>query len=152
MDTVQIKIEETAASESQQNSGQINERRLQDNEEAALLSNGLVQQRFNNTVLNSSNCLSLWALAKQYDFDAGLARLLAFEHFLDVVSGNEFKYMEVELLSEFLSSNKVNVDSEEDVFRALVIWMEFDLLNRLPHVQRLIQTIRVGQLNRSVCN
>lgn len=151
MDFVLPKIEESANTDIYLSGGQIDEREFR-HTAAELRFGELVQQRIDNGVLNSSNCLAIWAQAKRYDFDEvkGLATNIAFENFMDIVNSNQFKYMGIDLLSEFLSNDNINVDSEEDVFHALVIWLEYDLINRLSHVPRLIQNVRVGQLNRSV--
>lgn len=103
--------------------------------------------------LNSTNSLGIWAVAKKYNFKTviSLASDFAFVNFVDVVKCEEFKYMKVELLSELLRNDNVNVDSEEDVFCALVVWVEFELTERLSHMQSLIQTIRVDQFNKTVC-
>lgn len=103
--------------------------------------------------LNSSNCLWIWALAKLYSFSklVHLASNMASDHFTDVVTGDEFKHMESELLLELLSNDRVNVDSEEDIFNALVVWMEFELTERMPHIQDLMKTVRVTHLSNAVC-
>lgn len=115
----------------------------------------LVQQcaDYHEHNLSSSNCLGIWALAKLYTFSklVHLANNMALDYFMDVVIGNEFKYVESELLEELLSNDKVNVDSEEDIFNALVVWMEVDLAKRMPHIQDLMQTVRVGLLSHTVC-
>lgn len=115
----------------------------------------LVQQctSFYENNLNASNCLGVWALAKMYSVSEliQLGSNFAFDHFGDVVTGDEFKFIEIELLTDLLRSDKVNVASEEEIFNAIVVWMEVDLANRMSHIQDLMQTVRVGHLKNLVC-
>lgn len=103
--------------------------------------------------LAASNCLGIWMLAKLYNFGGIIdkAREIALDKFMKVINGNEFKYIECELLVELLSNNAVNVRSEEDIFNAIAIWMEVDLTKRRPCIQELMKIVRVELLNDSVC-
>lgn len=55
--------------------------------------------------LDASNCLGIWVLAKLYNFGGIIdkAREIALDKFMKVINGNEFKYMECELLVELLT-------------------------------------------------
>lgn len=105
-------------------------------------------------VLNSANCLGVWALAKLYSINELIhsASEIAFNNFMEIVKGDEFKYMKKDLLSEFLGDQKLYVHSEEDVFRALVVWVEFDLTVRQAQIDDLDGFVRVPLLSVSVCN
>lgn len=76
---------------------------------------------------------------------------MAFDYFRDVVTGDEFKQMDSDLLRELLSNDNVYVDSEVDIFNALVVWTEIDIAERMHYIQDLMQAVRVRLLKKSVC-
>ena len=61
--------------------------------------------------------------------------------------GNEIlKLSDVEL-EELLSSDHLNVKSEEVVFECIVRWIQHDAKNRKQHIAKLLKCIRLGLLS-----
>lgn len=107
---------------------------------------------FYKTILKLDNCLGIEALAKQYNIRSlqKLASSMALEQLKETCQTKEFQHLEVEQLTDLLNNEYLIIDSEEDVFNAVVKWVEFDLENRKLFVETLLQTVRVGLIDYSV--
>lgn len=74
------------------------------------------------------------------------------EHFMEFVETDDFDHLQVDALINFLKSDNLVVGSEEDVFKIIVIWIRLDHCSRLPHLQRLTETLRLPQIEIDVSN
>ena len=54
----------------------------------------------------------------------------------------EYLLLPIEQLVNILSSDELNVKSEEDVFKAAMDWMNYDLAARKCHLQRVFENVR----------
>ena len=99
---------------------------------------------FMKTMLNPSNCLGIEAAA--FKFDCTTLRKTAneyvFDHFLTVSQTDEFKLLSVERLTGLLVSDEIRVDREEQVFEALMRWLNHDVETRRTHFKHLSSQIR----------
>lgn len=102
--------------------------------------------------LDITNCLGIIALSEQYGLDElqTTAYKLAFDYFVEVTAAAEFEHLPFDNLLKLISSDDVNVDTEEDVFNAVIKWIEFDLKGRQIYVRDLIKAVRVGHIRNSV--
>lgn len=105
-------------------------------------------------VVDVSNCLGIWLLATRYSYQQlkAFATRIIFEKILEVVQSAEFVHLNKQELLEILSSSEIAVDSEEEVFNALVHWIEFDLAERAIMFADLVRVVRVKRLKFSVSN
>lgn len=103
-------------------------------------------------VLNVSNSLGVWVMATRYGYQElkAIAAAIIFENFLEVVECDEFLRLNKLEMLEILASNEIAVESEEDVFNALVKWIEFDLKARSIMFADLVRAVRVKRLTFSV--
>lgn len=69
---------------------------------------------------------------------------------MQVSRNQEFFQLSVEQLSNLLSSNDLNVPSEQDVFYALMSWVQHDQPNREKCIPELMALIRLPLLHPAV--
>ena len=87
---------------------------------------------FFKKVLHPSNCIGIRLFA---DSQSCLqlrdtARQFTEDHFLEVIKNQEFLLLPAHELVKLLSSDDLNVSSEELVYQSLISWINFDLNNR----------------------
>lgn len=100
--------------------------------------------RFLKKMLTPTNCLSIESTAEQYDCEwlRTTATTYIKENFLTIISTDEFKDLPVEKLIELLSSDETRIDREEQIFEALMSWINHDLQNRRQYFADLILHVR----------
>ena len=59
------------------------------------------------------------------------------QHFTDVKESEEFLCLPVSQLIEIISSDELNMTSEEDVFNAVMQWISYDLQERKQHLPKV---------------
>lgn len=102
-------------------------------------------------MINVKNCIGMWKIATLYAFEEleRIASVIVFEHFLEVAKNEEFLQLEEPDLIDLLESERIVIDSEEDVFNALVDWVEF-FEERKPMFNKLLKVVRINLLKESV--
>lgn len=102
--------------------------------------------------LDRSNCLNLWLLASQYNYDKLIVKAdtMVMDNFQHFIRGDEFLQVRVEALEMLLKNDNIFVYSEDVIFDAIVRWIEFDEDNRRSSFQTLMSFVRFDQLNRTV--
>lgn len=100
-------------------------------------------------ILDATNCIGIFVLASRYMFQdmKNLAVPVICDSFLEVVECDEFNHLSRNELLEILASDHLSVDSERDVFNALVKWIQFDLDARRALFPELVVVIRVNRLD-----
>ena len=61
----------------------------------------------------------------------------------------EYLHMEPTDLRDVISENALNVRSEEQLFDALVRWIDYDNVSRSQYISELIRHVRLGLLSLS---
>ena len=99
---------------------------------------------FMNSMLNPSNCLGIEAAAFKFDCSAlrNTAHRYVYDNFVAVSQTDEFKLLSAERLMECLASDDIRVEREEQVFEALMEWMNYDVEARRGYLKQLAQHIR----------
>ncbi|CAH8594057.1 unnamed protein product [Dicrocoelium dendriticum] len=99
--------------------------------------------------LDPSNCLGIRAFADTHACRGLLRAADRFTHlnFLDVVESEEFLLLPMKQLVEILSSDELNVRSEEQVYRAVMRWIHHNLSDRRHHLAYLMQHVRLPLLS-----
>ena len=101
--------------------------------------------------LHPSNCLGIRSFARTH----GCAKLVEKascyfrNHFMDAVKSEEFPGIAGDELAALIDSGDVNVRSEEDVFRAVLAWLEHDPEPRKEHLPSLLRAVRLPLLSPS---
>lgn len=103
-------------------------------------------------VIDASNCVGIWLMAGRYAFEdlKAAASEVLFENFLEATKSDEFLRLDTAIVTEILENDIMNVSSEEDVFNALIGWVQFDLNERKILLPDLIRVVRVRLLKDSV--
>ncbi|XP_055349062.1 kelch-like protein 2 [Paramacrobiotus metropolitanus] len=97
-----------------------------------------------------SNCLAVHALASQCHNDrlANAALELILPHFVRVAQSQEFLQMDAQQLTALIASDEVEVFSEDQVWQAVVRWLDHDHdPGRLAHLPSVLQNVRVPFLS-----
>ncbi|XP_057309527.1 kelch-like protein 20 [Hydractinia symbiolongicarpus] len=105
--------------------------------------------KFLRNQLDSANCIGIKEFAKIYfcrDLEEHATEYLH-QNFLDVINHEEFLKLSSTELLELLTSDKIQVRSEEDVFSALENWLYHDFQNRTQYVPDILKCIRVPLLS-----
>lgn len=101
--------------------------------------------------LDPSNCIGFTFFAEQQNcielFNNALKYTAA--NFLEVCQTTEFAKMTGPQLKLLLANNDLNVDSEEDVYDALMFWVAYDD-ERKVEVESIIGSLRLTQLSADV--
>lgn len=101
--------------------------------------------------LHPSNCLGFAFFAEQQSCNTLLKLASAYtcQNFMQVCKNQEFFQLNSEQLGKLLSSDDLNVPSEQDVFHALMSWIQHDPTNREQHIPDLLALIRLPLLQPS---
>ncbi|XP_033702310.1 kelch-like protein 17 isoform X4 [Tursiops truncatus] len=88
--------------------------------------------------LDPSNCLGIRGFADTHSCSDLLkaAHRYVLQHFVDVAKTEEFMLLPLKQVLELVSSDSLNVPSEEDVYRAVLSWVKHDVDTRRQHVPR----------------
>nr|XP_021511927.1 kelch-like protein 17 isoform X2 [Meriones unguiculatus] len=100
--------------------------------------------------LDPSNCLGIRGFADTHSCGDLLkaAHRYVLQHFVDVAKTEEFMLLPLKQVLELVSSDSLNVPSEEDVYRAVLSWVKHDVDTRRQHVPRLMKCVRLPLLSR----
>lgn len=102
--------------------------------------------------LHPSNCLGFALFAEQQSCNTllKLATQYTCQHFMQVSRNQEFFQLSCEQLSNLLKSDDLNVPTEQEVFHALMSWVQNDSVNREKHIPELLALIRLPLLQPAV--
>ncbi|XP_005101555.1 kelch-like protein 21 [Aplysia californica] len=101
--------------------------------------------------LHPSNCLGIEMFAHLHSC-TGLvekAHQFALENFTVVVENDEFLDLPLDRLQGYISSDLIDVRTEESVFHAAMRWIKFDLDAREVHLSELLENVRLAVLDLS---
>jgi len=104
--------------------------------------------RFLEEQLHPSNCLGISSFAESHGCAnlASSAQQYIEEKFAEVVQLEEFLQMDFEAISKLLSSEYINVRTEEEVFEAMHRWLTYNQVNRKHLAYQLLSCIRLPLL------
>ncbi|KAK6018484.1 kelch repeat protein, partial [Ostertagia ostertagi] len=103
-------------------------------------------------LLKPSNCLGIRAFADTYACQELLrcADKYISHNFQDVVGSEEFLQLSVDRLIEVISCEDLHVQSEEQVFAAVLEWIKFDLAARKQFLPRVLEHVRTFVLSARI--
>ncbi|XP_019864480.1 PREDICTED: kelch-like protein 18 [Amphimedon queenslandica] len=102
--------------------------------------------------LSPSNCLGIKSFAGLHScqFLVEAAERYSLARFTEVTCENEFLELTFEEVSSLTSNNKLNINSEDEVFDAIKNWILHDKSSRIIHLTSLLSNVRMSQLSPSV--
>ena len=109
----------------------------------------------NLTTMNPSNCLSIYRLAELCRCDEILSRTKQFilANFTSVAKTNEFLNLSSKEAEMWISSDEINVTTEEDVFEIILAWIGRDENERKKYFAELFRQVRLVYVSLDfLCN
>ncbi|XP_017777379.1 PREDICTED: kelch-like protein 5 [Nicrophorus vespilloides] len=105
--------------------------------------------RFLVNQLHPNNCLGIAVFAEHQNCNSLLIEANAYtnRNFMQVIKNQEFLQLSVDQIKTLLSSDDLNVSSEEQIFHALMEWIQYDPVNRKPNVGKLLGLIKLPLLD-----
>lgn len=102
--------------------------------------------------LHPSNCLGFALFAEQQSCETlfKLSTSYTCQHFLQVSKNQEFYQLNAAQLATLLKSDELNVPAEQDVFHALMSWVQYDSDAREKCIPELLRLIRLPLLPPAV--
>ena len=99
--------------------------------------------------LDPSNCIGIKSFADTHSCRDLLlvAHMFTLRNFQDVINNEEFLLLNAEQLCDIIQSDELNVVSEEEVFKAVLKWVHFDLVDRRNKLKDVLQHVRLPVLN-----
>lgn len=98
--------------------------------------------------LDPSNCLGIRAFADTHSCRDLLrfADIFTHNNFQEVMESEEFLLLPVTQLLDILSSDELNIRSEEEVFTAVINWVKYSVSERRGHLPEILQHVRLPLL------
>ena len=109
-----------------------------------------VSGRFLEAEMSDSNCISTFYFAEKYDCVEliGNSRKFIHENFVCVGEKDEFFSLEAKEVTRWISSSKIAVGAEVDVFKIIVQWVEHKKSERKAYFEELFGHVRLDFLSR----
>ncbi|XP_064458270.1 kelch-like protein 2 [Ornithodoros turicata] len=100
--------------------------------------------------LHPSNCLGIRAFADLHGCLDLLTQCDSYieQHFVEVTENEEFLALSASQVSRLISSDRLSVPSEEQVFEAVMNWVNHDLPNREEQLGSLMEHVRLPLLSQ----
>ncbi|XP_067943792.1 kelch-like protein 8 isoform X2 [Watersipora subatra] len=101
--------------------------------------------------LHPSNCLEIKKFAEQHghtDLEE-LANSYISDHFNEMVDREEFMSMSPQYLADIIGSDELNVDSEIQVYEAVILWVKHDIEGRKQTLAPLLAKVKLPLLPAS---
>ena len=94
--------------------------------------------------INIGNCLGIASFADLHSCNElkVLADEYAIQHFSEVIQVDEFLQLSIDLLLHLISSDALNVHSEERVYEAVMAWVKYEPQSRRQHTASLLDCVR----------
>ncbi|KAL1458174.1 hypothetical protein WDU94_008343 [Cyamophila willieti] len=99
--------------------------------------------------LDPSNCLGIRAFADTHSCRdlLRIADKFTQHNFQEVMESEEFLILPVGQLVDIISSDELNVRSEEQVFNAIMSWLKYNVSERRQHLAQVLQHVRLPLLS-----
>ncbi|KAL9951886.1 hypothetical protein ACROYT_G044627 [Oculina patagonica] len=100
--------------------------------------------------LNTSNCISTYYFAERYRCEQLTSDVKKFVHsnFTNVAKAEEFLNMSSEEVNQWISSDGINVSTEEDVFKIILTWIDHNKSERKKYFADLFRQVRLIYISR----
>ena len=98
--------------------------------------------------IDAANCLGIWSFSEMHCCPELMreAEEFIFRKFADVCQHEEFLMLGYEELVKLVSSDKLRVKEEKQVFDATLNWLNYNLEERHVHTTLLLETIRLRSI------
>ncbi len=98
--------------------------------------------------LHPSNCITVRSLADTFSCEKLLSAAKSFleKNFVEVSNSDEFFQLPLDGILDLVSKDDLNVNSEEQVFEAVLRWVKQDVDDRKGHLPLLLEQVRLTLL------
>ena len=105
-------------------------------------------------MLNASNCLSIYFFAQRYQCEQLISDTTKFilANFSTVAKTEDFLNMSFEEVEKWISSDEIDINAEEDVFRIILTWIDCDKNERKKYFADLFRHVRLAYVSRDYLN
>ena len=95
--------------------------------------------------LNFSNCVSIYQFAEQYSCAEliSYAKKFILANFIAVTKTEEFLNLSAKEIEQFISSDDIEVSTEEDVFKLILTWVDHNKAQRKEQFPQLFRQVRL---------
>ena len=106
--------------------------------------------KFLAATLNTSNCISTYRFAERCHCEELVSDAANFIHanFINVAKTEEFLKMSSDEVNNWISSDEIDVSSEEDVFKIILSWIDHDKSERKKYFADLFRQVRLVYVSR----
>ncbi|XP_067433516.1 kelch-like protein 11 [Thunnus thynnus] len=98
--------------------------------------------------LSLANCVAVHSLAHMYTLDQlaqGAADMIR-RNFHKIIRNEEFYTLPFHLVRDWLSDSEITVDSEQELFEAVIKWVNQNTEEREKHFEELFRLLRLQQM------
>lgn len=105
---------------------------------------------FLEETLSPSNCLSVRAFSEKFDCEKLMDKSESFilDNFVAVSKSEEFLHLRVSEIEKLISLDDVIIETEEQVYEAVISWVKHDPENRKQDFARLLSKVRLGCMSK----
>lgn len=98
--------------------------------------------------LNLSNCVAVHSLAHMHKLDRLdlEAAVMIRRNFYKVIRKDEFYMLPFHLVRQWLSDPEITMDSEQELFEAIIKWVQHNTDEREQHFEELFRLLRLPQI------
>jgi len=95
--------------------------------------------------IDSHNCIGIRKFAALHFCKTFLEKIDKYiiKNFMDVVLGEEFASLPLDVLKSIISSKTLNVDGEERVYESVLKWIKSDIEHRQCHLKELLECVKL---------
>lgn len=107
--------------------------------------------RFLECSMTTSNCISTYHFAETYRCDELVTKAKTFieSNFAIVAKSEEFLNLTSQEVEEWISSDEITVNGEDDIFQVIVKWLEGDESRKQESFFQLFRHIRLLYMSRN---
>lgn len=100
--------------------------------------------------LSPSNCLSVRAFSEKFDCEELMDKSESFilDNFVAVSKSEEFLHLSFSDIEKLISLDDVIVETEEQVYEAVISWVKHDVENRKDDFACLLSKVRLGCMSK----
>lgn len=106
--------------------------------------------------IDATNAVSILEIAKRYNLNKcqQTAQTFIHEQFFEFIENEEYLHFGAEKVAEYLGSQDIFNNTEEDIFDAIIKWIEYDPVERTKDYASLMKTVRMSKIENAVslCN
>jgi len=100
--------------------------------------------------IDVENCIEILSIAEMLNCEKLYQCVCMFitSNFRKILRDPNFFYLSPQQLESLICDDHIDISCESEVFDAVMLWIQFDLINRKLYLSRLLRHVRLMQLSR----